>query len=259
MLLASTRSFRETYWQFTPVWRKASVMNKVLSVATAAALFILPLASSHAATIDPTDFDLIITEGKRVQTLDGADVSNLAWNSRNSDVKSLDIGPLNAGDDVLLVGGVGAGGADVYFTTSVTGIVEVSIVNFAQSPLDFDENAAFGGQFDLSTGTNGSSKPTLVSRLDLFGTGDELVENQSLAPVFSAGQQVWLSILGLAANTDFDIRISVGSFSAPALSSVSAPALSSVVVPLPAGLPLMTGAFAMLGMVGLRRSKNRRG
>lgn len=232
-------------------------MNKVFSVAAAAALLILPLASTHAATIDPTDFDLIITEGKRTQTLDGADVSGLAWNSRNSDVKSLDIGTLNAGDDVLLVGSVGAGGADVYFSTSATGTIEVSIVNFAQSPFDFSESNAFGSRFDLSTGQNGGSELTLVSRLDVFGQGSELVENQTLAPVISAGEMVSLRILGLTAFTDFDVRISV---LPDAVVAIGGPLLSSVsAVPLPAGLPLMAGAFAMLGMVGLGRSKKRHG
>jgi len=236
-------------------------MKKLFSAAAAAALIILPLASSHAATINPNDFDLIITEGKRTQTLDGVDVSGFAWNSRNSDVKSLDIGTLNAGDDVLLVGGVGAGGADVFFSTSATGTVEVSIVNFAQAALDFSETNAFGSRFDLSTGSDPEVGLTLVSRLDLFGVGSELVENQALTPVVSAGEVVSLRILGLAANTDFDVRISVLPDVETGFSAVGggAPALSAVsAVPLPAGMPLLAGALAMFGMVSLRRTTKRR-
>ena len=228
-------------------------MNTLLSAVAAAALIILPLASSQAATIDPTDFDLIITEGKRTQTLDGADVSGVAWNNRNSDVKSLDIGRLGAGDTVLLIGGVGAGGADVYFATSVTGIVEVSILNFAQSPMFFSEANAFGAQFDLSTKATLEDSLTLVSRLDVFGQGSDLVENQSLAPVVGAGEIISLRILGLVGVTDFDIQINVRPefVQLSAFSNVSA-------VPLPAGLPLMAGALAMVGLVNLRRNKKQR-
>lgn len=222
-------------------------MQKFITAAAVAAIAFLPLSAATAATIDPSDFDLIFTEGKRTTTIDGADVSGHAWNDRNSDIKSFDLGELNTKDDVLLVGWLGAGGADVYFSTSTTGRVEVSVINFAQSDYAFDDEAAFGARFELSV------NDALVSHLELAGVGGDLIENQSLLPTTANDDRISLRILGLDAYTDFDIAIRVRSENAAAQ-------VASVIgtVPLPAGLPLMAGALAMIGMASLRRGRARR-
>ena len=222
-------------------------MRKTFAAAVAA-LVAFPVVTASAASINPADFDIIITEGKRTATVDGADVSGNAWNSRNSDVKTMDIGPIGFGDDILLVGGVGAGGADVFFASDVTGQVDVNVINLAEASRSIGEDIQFGARFDLFL--NGA----LVETMDLFGNGAEIVDNNAFASVFTAGDEVRLRILGLAEVIDFDIGLSVAN---PFLSQRQA--LQQVnAVPTPAALPLMFGALAFMGMAGLRRSAKRR-
>ncbi|MEQ8748324.1 MAG: hypothetical protein RIC52_00990, partial [Amphiplicatus sp.] len=86
-------------------------MSRMVIAAAMAAFATGASIAADAATIDPSDFDRKFTEGKRTATLDGADLTGFGWNAANNDVKTLDVGALAPGDDLLLVGRVGAGGA----------------------------------------------------------------------------------------------------------------------------------------------------
>lgn len=227
-------------------------MGLKYAIAAAAIAAFAPSFAATAATIDPAAFDLVLTESKRTTSVDGVDLTGSAWADGNRDIKTFDIGGLDVGDDVLLVGRVGSPYDDVFFTSVSGGAINIEVINFVQFAGTATPESAFGASFQLSV--NGA----LVQQLDLNGVGDELIENQSLVPVLAAGDQVTLRILGLLGVSDYDVGISI-SAGAGGVGGDLGSIVAAVPLPatLPATLPLMFGGAAIFGfgLLGRRRAR----
>jgi len=210
-----------------------TVLAIVTALATAQAL---PAA---AVTVDPGVFDRIFTEGKRTLTVDGADVAGHAALSGNGDVDDFDMGALSAGDDVLAVGRIVAGGSDAFTAAPASGRATVSILNFAESARDGE--SPFRALFKLFVGG------ALVETLDLGDSFPGVVENMSFGPVLTDGEELTLLIEAISGVADYDV----------AFSSVAPPQTPIATAPAPAGLPLLFGGMAVFGMAACRKRSGR--
>ena len=224
-------------------------MRKTLLAAIASTMVVLPALSAGAATITPADFTRILTEGRRTQTIDGADVSGHAALPDNGDVKSfsrsLDIGEIAPGDRLLLVGAVTAGGADEYFSEGVSGVVQFDVINFAASDRASDTpfNALFMVFLD----------GVLTETLDLGGAGADLIENQSFGSVAANNQRVGFRVYGTEGASAFDVGLSVTELPFFSSFGLDQPLERLSTVPLPLSLPLLLGGLAALGLAGRTR------
>lgn len=210
-------------------------MRAMTVLAIVTALAAAPALPAAAATVDPGAFDRIFTEGKRTLTVDGADVFGHAAVSGNGDVAVFDMGPLSVGDDVLAVGRVVAGGSDSFAATPANGLVTVSVLNFAESSRDGE--SPFSALFKLFVGG------ALVETLDLGDSFPNVVENVAFGPVLTGGEEISLLIEAVSGVADYDV----------AFSSVAPPQSPIATAPAPAGLPLLFGGLAVLGMAACRK------
>lgn len=182
-------------------------------------------APTGATTIDPTNFDMILTEGRRITTVDGADVSGNAATPGNGDIVSHTVTSVPEDSSTLLVGRLIAAGGDSWFFNNVTGHLSLDVLNYTEA---FNAGLdPFNAEFKLFV--NG----TQVERLRLFGD-----PGQSFAASFSVrrltGDDVELRISSTEGASDYDINFSVTS------------------VPLPA-----SAALLILGIAGLGALKRR--
>lgn len=240
------------------------MLRFTLAAATAA---ICAAASgiAAAATIDPNDFDRIYTESRRTTTVDGADVSGHGWNgARNSDIKEsapFDIGPLNPGDDVLLVGAVTTGGSDPYFSTEATGQVTFSVLNVGY--WDAMGGRTFGTTFEIFI------DGVLEATETLFALKDDTNESLNFATFDLDGSAIDIIVTGARNASYFDFGISVVESTPPPAPAAqdedtfvfqtraftTAESVSSV--PVPAPIAMMLGSVGLLGLQGWRRRRAR--
>lgn len=232
-------------------WKTA--MRKFLIAAAATAAIALPAFSAGAVSIDPADYDRILTEGYRTTTVDGADVSGHGAIAGNTDILSfsrgLDIGPVVVGEDILFIGNVSDGGADDIFVENVTGILTVDILNFtARTP---QAGVGFAADFSLHV------DDVLVETISLSGTGSDLIENRSFGPLLLTDQKFMLRAYGMAGWANYDIALALGPAPQPAQFQNQGPGQnrSIATAPIPGGLPLMLGGLALIGfaVAGRRR------
>ncbi len=114
-----------------------------------AATLVASLLGTDAAatTVHPTEFNRILTEGRRTATVDGADISGNAAVAGNGNVNLFNAGDLNTGDNVLLAGRVVGSGQDAWEFTNASGFLDLEVLNFASSSRK--GTSIFGGSFDL--------------------------------------------------------------------------------------------------------------
>jgi hypothetical protein len=198
----------------------------------AASLTLFSFGTAQAATITPSDFDKILTEGKRETTVDGADVSGNAAVSGNGDVGVFDLGPLPS--STLLVGRLGGTGEDEFFSDNVTGYVSISILNYAVATRD--PVAPFEAEFELLVNNVVESSTVLAG-----ATVGATFENIFLGDFMATDDLISLRFTSRSGSSHFDIAVNFDD------------AIS--IVPLPAtALLLLSG---LVGVAGVSRRKDR--
>lgn len=245
-------------------------MLRITTAAATAAICAVVSGFAVAATINPNDFDRIYTESRRTTTVDGADVSGHGWNgARNSDIKAhapFNIGPLNIGDDVLLVGAVTTGGTDPYFSSEAFGQVSFSVLNIGF--WDAMGGETFGTTFEIFI------DGVLEASETVFALKDETNESLNFATFDLDGSAIDIIVSGAENASYFDLGISVVDstrsnereelfdqndgddiFVLQARNLISGSSLSAV--PVPAPFAMMLGGFGFLGLQGWRRRRGR--
>jgi hypothetical protein len=173
-------------------------MNR-FAFATGLAVALATALPATAATIDPTDFDLILTESNRTATIDGADISGNEALPGNSNISTFSIG-LDAPVDVLLAGKVGNGGRDRWESRLVTGELTVDVLNFTTSRNNNTD--PFSTTFDILV--NG----TVVQSHTLSGTNNDLL-SASFSPIVLDGDNLQLRVQSVDGRTSYDIGVSL--------------------------------------------------
>lgn len=214
---------------------KEKPMAKRAPFLLATVAVMLAHAGAGAVTIDPTDFDVILTENGRTTTIDGADVSGHAAIAGNGDIRLLKFPNMRPGQKALFVGSVTSGGGDRFFNRHVTGLLEASVLNFAAR--DDNGGGAFSTLFKMFIGG------VLMQTLDLSGDGDDLVENATFTSMQLDNQHVELMAHGTGGITLFDMMIGIAP-AAEAPIQLLAPPQNVVATPIPLGLPLMASVLA---------------
>ncbi|MEM8697556.1 MAG: hypothetical protein AAGF44_00200 [Pseudomonadota bacterium] len=211
-------------------------MKKFVIAALATAPIAFGSMVSQAATIDPNDFDTVISEATRTVTVDGTDVSGVVNVIGNPDIISENVGSLRANDDVLLLGRIvemrtpTSGFADEWTFSTGTASVEVSVINFAESTR-FGVSP-FTGLFELLI------DDVLVDSFELTGSDPDVLMNNSFATIdFVKDSDLTVRITAVEGRSDYDIAVN-----------------ASFAVPLPATLPLFLGGLLGLAYVARRRA-----
>ncbi|MEM1162000.1 MAG: hypothetical protein AAGJ28_13785 [Pseudomonadota bacterium] len=211
-------------------------MKKFVIAALATAPIAFGSMVSQAATIDPNDFDTVISEATRTATVDGTDVSGVVNVIGNPDIISENVGSLRANDDVLLLGRIvemrtpTSGFADEWTFSTGTASVEVSVINFAESTR-FGVSP-FTGLFELLI------DDVLVDSFELTGSDPDVLMNNSFATIdFVKDSDLTVRITAVEGRSDYDIAVN-----------------ASFAVPLPATLPLFLGGLLGLAYVARRRA-----
>jgi hypothetical protein len=196
----------------------------------AASVALLAATAGHSATINPADYDDIYTEGKRVATVDGANVAGNDAVAGNGDVTNFGLGALAA--DTLLVGRVVNTGVDEWLGSGLTGTFGVNIINYAISSRN--GGSPFEALFEVLI--NG----TVASSVNLLGSSaTAMFMNQSLGSFALAGDDVEVRITSAQGASDYDIELTFDPVAA---------------VPVPAaGLLLLTA----LGGAGVMRRRKK--
>jgi|GEM_PF-3582375 len=206
-----------------------------------AALVLAPAVSAHAVGVKLTAFDTVIAEGARTATIDGSDVTGFQNGSTQNDILSVQLGALNAGDDILIVGQSTASNTDMYLSGSATGIVNISVLNAIGVPSLPDES--FMARVYLLVDN------VVTQSMKLNGTGAELLQDIVFDSFVANDQALQLRFFGISGVTNYDALVSVSP------SAVSSRVSGQSPVPLPATLPLLAGSLAAFGLVRRRTKK----
>lgn len=195
----------------------------IKTIVLSASFALFAVGAAHAATITPSDYNTILTEGKRTATIDGAGVDGNAALDANGDIDVFNLGVLAS--ETLLIGRVTNSGLDEYFSATVNGDVKVTLLNYGESSRG--GQSPFGSVFEFLVNDVVTETTTL--------TGSTLFENINLGSFRALGNKIGVRITSTSGASDYDIGISVSP------------------VPLPAaGLLLLVGIG---GLAAIRRRK----
>ncbi len=218
--------------------------------------------AASAATFDPTDFDAIFTESRRASTLGRLAMGGSAI-VRSGDIGTLNIGALHAETDALVAGKIKKRNRDTYTSSDVTGALTVQVETKSKR-YKSAKRSKTRTLYELIV-------DGVVVDSVLLRTGKKRNKKSfSFAPITVDGAEVSLRITGKRGKSiSYDAAFyvsdgSTGAFSSstttlgavdPAAAAAAGGAAAGAVsaVPLPAGMPLLIGAGAALGLVRRRR------
>lgn len=201
---------------------------KCLKIAAGLAVALCTALPAVASTINPADYELIYTEGRRTTTIDGANISGNAARANNRGIGRFNIGALAGPMDVLLAGKVARTGRDQWESRNVSGWLSFDVLNYTATRSNNTD--PFSARFDVIV--NG----TVAQSVTLSGSHTALLST-SLSPILLDEADVRLRVKSISGRSSYDISASIQP------------------IPVAASFPLLLSAGGALVWAGRRKAR----